>query len=240
MSDYFTYARRSGQPANEERRNAPLPPAPGPGPQTPGPQTPGGRRLGTPSSLEGLRAPSSIRIRRLPSGLNTPRPGTQDGAPPSAQADAAVQGRRRSSSEPQRYGNTLAPPGMDISRQRTHDMPTITEGQTTSLGPQPPISESSQSFHEAAETPPRTPSINIEDSTTPAERVITGASAMHDAGNAARSNRGLRRFRTAGSNIPRNENPAANEYRSDVVDLLDLVGMYRLLMGIFRSDTNAA
>jgi hypothetical protein len=151
-----------------------------------------------------------------------------------------VQGRRRSSSEPQRYGNTLAPPGTDLSRQRTHDMPTITEGQATTPGPRHAASESSQSFHEAAESPPRTPSINIEDSTTPAERVITGASAMHEAGNAARSNRGLHRFRTAGSNMPRNENPAANEYRSDVVDLLDLVGMYRLLTGVFRSVTNAA
>ena len=222
MGDYFNYARGSGQPADQERRNAPLPPAPGP--QTPAPQTPGGRRPGNPTSLEGLRAPSSIRIRRLPSALNTPRPGTQGGAPPPAQTDGAAQGRRRSSSEPQRYGNTLAPPGVDLTRQRTSDMPTITEGQATAPGPAPPASESSLSFHEAAETPPRTPSINIENTTTPAERVITGASAMHEAGNAARSNRGLQRFRTSGSNMPRNENPAANEYRSDVVDLLDLVG----------------
>jgi hypothetical protein len=48
---------------------------------------------------------------------------------------------------------------------------------------------------------------------------------MNEAGNAARANRGLQRFRTGGSNMPRNENPAADEYRSDVVDLLDLVGM---------------
>jgi hypothetical protein len=48
---------------------------------------------------------------------------------------------------------------------------------------------------------------------------------MHEAGNAARSNRGLQRFRTGGSAMPRNERPQANEYRSDVVDLLDLVGM---------------
>jgi hypothetical protein len=104
-------------------------------------------------------------------------------------------------------------------------MPTITEGQTTASGPQPAASESSQDYHEASETPPRTPSLNIEDATTPAGRVITGAPAMTEAGNAARANRGLERFRTGGSNMPRNERPAADEYRSDVVDLLDLVGM---------------
>ena len=104
-------------------------------------------------------------------------------------------------------------------------MPTITEGQATSPGPRAAASESSQDFQDASETPPRTPSINIEDATTPAGRVLTGASAMTDAGNAARENRGLARFRTTGSNMPRNERPTADEYRSDVVDLLDLVGM---------------
>lgn len=214
-SDYFNSARR-GAPADSDRRNAPLPSAP--------PQTPGGRRL-APASLEGLRAPSSIRIRRLPSAQNVQRTGTQAGAPAASQPDTAATGRRRSSSEPQRYGQTLAPPGVDLARQRTHDMPTITEGQTTGSRPQPTASESSQDYHEAPETPPRTPSLNIEDVSTPAARVITGASAMNEAGNAARANRGLQRFRTSGSNMPRNENPGANEYRSDVVDLLDLVGM---------------
>ena len=218
--DYFNNTRGSGQPADADRRNAPLP-------STPGPQTPGGRRPGGPVSLEGLRAPSSIRIRRLPSAQNVQRPGTQGGAPATAQADTAVTGRRRSSSEPQRYGQTLAPPGIDLARQRTHDMPTITEGQTSSSYPQPAPSESSQDYHEAPETPPRTPSLNIEDATSPAGRVITGASAMTEAGNAARANRGLQRFHTGGSNMRRNENPAANEYRSDVVDLLDLVGMWK-------------
>ena len=217
-NDYFGYQRRRNPV--EDSRNRPLPAVP---PQTPGAQTPGGRQLGGATSLEGLRAPSSIRIRRLPSGLSTPRPGTgQAGTTSVPQQDSTATGRRRSSSEPQRYGQTLAPPGMDLARQRTYDMPTITEGQTSTPGLQ--ASESSQDYHEALETP-RPPSINIEDATTPAERVVTGASAMHEAGNAARTNRGLQRFRTGGSAMPRNEYPAANEYRSDVVDLLDLVGM---------------
>ena len=237
--DYFSYARRRGNnPVTQDRLNAPLPPTQQtPGPQTPGPQTPGapgtpgGRRLGGPPSLEGLRAPSSIRIRRLPSGLGTPRPGTQQGPQSAVQADTAVTGRRRSSSEPQRYGSTLAPPGVDMSRQRTHEMPTLRE---ETPGVQQAPSGSSQSFHDATEAPqpetprPYTPSINIDDTTDPAERVVTGASAMQDAGNAAREHRGLRRFRTASSAAPRNETPAADEYGSDVVDLLDLVGMLNL------------
>ena len=101
-------------------------------------------------------------------------------------------------------------------------MPTVRE---EAPGARYAPSESTQSFHEAAETPqPGTPSINIDD-TSPAERVITGASTLQDAGNAARANRGLARFRTGGSAMPRNEVTAADEYNSDVVDLLDLVGM---------------
>lgn len=229
--DYFSYNRRRGNSASDQRRNAPLPPTPAP--QTPGVQAQagqpqGGRTLGGPASLESLRAPSSIRIRRLPSGLSSPRPetqhGPQQGAPPASQ-EGTTTGRRRSSSEPQRFGSTLAPPQMDLSRQRTAEMPTITEGQSPTPGPQP--TDSSQSFYEAAETPrPQTPSINIDESGSPAERVMTGASAMQEAGNAARSNRGLQRFRTGGSAMPRNENPSADEYQSDVVDLLDLVGKF--------------
>lgn len=86
-----------------------------------------------------------------------------------------------------------------------------------------PASESSQSYHEAAETPP----VDDIDADTagPADRVLSGASALQEAGNAARSNRGLQRFRTAASGISRNEQPTNDEYHSDVVDLLDLVGM---------------
>lgn len=109
-------------------------------------------------------------------------------------------------------------------------MPTLSE---ETAGPQYGSSRSSQSFHEAAETPqlqtpqPPTPSINIDDTTYPADRIMTSASAMYEAGNAAREHRGLRRFRTAGSSALRNETPAADEYGSDVVDYLDLVGMLK-------------
>jgi hypothetical protein len=104
-------------------------------------------------------------------------------------------------------------------------MPTITEG-VTSARRAP--SESSQSYHDVAEGPgtPGTLSINGTETGDPAERVVTGASAMAEAGNAARENRGLRRFRTTASAAPgRNERPTADEYNSDVVDLLDLIGM---------------
>ena len=220
--DYFNYARRRDQ-VTQDRLNAPLPPIQQtPGPPTPGPQTPGSRPLGGQGSLEGLRAPSSIRIRRLPSGLATPRPNSQQTGQAPSQPDTAVTGRRRSQSDPHRYGTTLAPPNMDLSRQRTHEMPTVRE---ETPGARYAPSESSQSYHEAEETPrPETPSINIEGTGSPAERVITGASYLQEAGNAARANRGLQRFRTGGSAMPRNEIPAADEYNSDVVDLLDLVG----------------
>ncbi|KAK3706496.1 hypothetical protein LTR37_012706 [Vermiconidia calcicola] len=224
--DYFDFARRGNNQVTQDRLSAPLPHAPSaraPSPQTPGPQTPGRRPLSGAGSFENLRTPSSIRIRRIPSQTQL-RPGTQESDRPIIQADTAVTGRRRSSSEPQRYGGTLAPPGMDISRQRTHEMPTITEGVSSYRAPS---SRSSQSFHEAAETPePGTPwslSANVHDSASPAERVITGASAMTDAANAARTNRGLKRFRTAGAPMQRYEQPTDNEYGSDVVDLLDLV-----------------
>lgn len=230
--DYFS--RRRGNSVTQDRLNAPLPPiaqTPGVDGQGQGPPpvqpraVPGRRGLNGVGSLESMRAPSSIRIRRLPSGMSTPRPGTQ----PSEQTgtvteqDFATGGRRRSTSEPQHYGASLAPPEMDLSRQRTQEMPTITEGVQAA---RPPRSEDSQSFHEVGETPytPGPASTNASDNGEPASRVLTGASAMADAGNAARANRGLRRFRTAASSAPRNEQPAADEYDSDVVDLLDLVG----------------
>ena len=220
--DYFNYARRRNGPVSQDRLDAPLPPTgETPGPQTPGPQTPGGRQPGGPPSLESLRQPSSIRIRRLPSGFNTPRPGSQQADQTSSQRDLGLTGRRRSQSDPHRYGANLAPPALDISRQRTHEMPTLTE---ETPGARHAPSESTQDWYEAQETPrPQTPAIEMDDG-SPAERVITGASNMQDAGNAARANRGLQRFRTGGSAMPRDA-PAADEYNSDVVDLLDLVGM---------------
>jgi hypothetical protein len=220
--DYFSQNRRRGNSVTQDRLNAPLPPTA----QTPGAQAGQGqpsRPVRPGPSYESLRAPSSIRIRRMPSGAVTPRPESQQSSHATAEQDFAQPGRRRSTSEPQRYGPTLAPPGTELSRQRTVDMPTISEGVTT--GQNVP-SESSQSYHEAAEgpTPPVTPSIN--ETGSPAERIMTGASAVAEAGDAARANRGLRRFRTTASSAPRNEMPAADEYNSDVVDLLDLVGMY--------------
>ena len=113
------------------------------------------------------------------------------------------------------------------------EMPTITEGQQTASrrNPNQAGSDSSQEYHEAREDPRPlpTPSINGEDGVTPGEpasRVVSGASAMHSAGDAARRNRGLRRFRSGTSSVMRNEQPAADEYNSDMVDLLDLVGMH--------------
>ena len=105
-------------------------------------------------------------------------------------------------------------------------MPTITEGMTA--GGYAP-SELSQDYHEADEVQrpitPGTPSINFSDNGDPVERIVTSASQVNNAGNAARANRGLRRHRTATSTAPRNERYSAQEYDSDFVDLLDLVGM---------------
>lgn len=229
--DYFSHDRRRGNSVTQDRLNAPLPPVA----QTPGadgpPQVqpravPGRRGLAGAGSFESLRAPSSIRIRRLPSGNAVPRPGTQpsDQAGGVTEQDFATGGRRRSTSEPQRYGANLAPPETDLARQRTQqEMPTITEGVQSSR-PQP--SEDSMSFHEAPDRPytPGPASTNASEAGEPASRIMTSASAMADAGNAARANRGLRRFRTTASSAPRNEQVAADEYESDVVDLLDLVG----------------
>ena len=187
--------------------------------------------------MESMRAPSSIRIRRLPSALNQPtlRTTTQETAP----ATGTTSGRRRSSSDPHRYGGNLAPPGMDLARQRTAEesrMPTLTEESNLARGQraQDGGSGSSQYYEDAysqqenSEIPrPDTPSTQHESpvATPPASRVVTGASAMQNAGYAARANRGLQRHRTAASV---RYQPAADEYNTDVVDLLDLVGMYLL------------
>ena len=229
--DYFSQARRRNNSLTQDRLNAPLPPTvPTPGGGQARPQRP----INPAGSYESLRAPSSIRIRRIPSGQipQLARPTSQQAQEAvQAVADNTTTGRRRSTSEPQRYGTNLAPPAMDLSRQRTQGdaqspMPTVTEGVAT--GPRGVRSES-QDFVTPMRTPrpetPETPSVYADDTSDPAERIMTGASAMHSAGNAARANRGLSRFRTGGSAM-RNESPAADEYGSDVVDYLDLVGMY--------------
>ena len=104
-------------------------------------------------------------------------------------------------------------------------MATITEGVRSG---RPPQSDDGQQFYEANEVPytPGPASTNASESGEPADRILTGASAMTGAGDAARANRGLSRFRTGGSSMRRNERRAPDEYDSDVIDLLDLVGMY--------------
>lgn len=227
-SDYFSFQRRRNNSLTRDRLNAPLP--------QPQQQTPVRRRpLAEAGSMEDLRRnpASSIRIRRLPSG-NVPQQARPASSGTPMEGDTAVTGRRRSSSEPQRYMGGLAPPGTDLSRQRTAEpsghMPTITEGQQTQQRPAPSQS-SGGSFYEAAETPfpdtpvPPTPGVDEYDAAThgPASRVATGASAMDKAGNAARQNRGLKKIRTTNSMRDRDAH-ARGEYTSDVVDLLDLVG----------------
>lgn len=228
MADYFNYQRRQNNSLTRDRLNAPLPPV----------QTPGGRRhpLAEAGSMENLRRnpASSIRIRRLPSGNNLSQQSRPTSSATPIEEDTAVTGRRRSSLEPQRYSGGLAPPALDLARQRTAEpsgqsghMPTITEGQQSQQRPAPSNS-SGGSYHEAVETPMPdptpvrpTPGIDEYDAATsaPASRVTTGASAMNSAGNAARENRGLKRIRTNAEKAR-----ARGEYDSEVVDLLDLVG----------------
>lgn len=226
MADYFSFNRRRNNSDTRDRLNAP---------QAPPPQTPGPRRpLAEAGSLENLRRnpASSIRIRRLPSG-NVPQQARPASATTPMEEDTAVTGRRRSSSEPQRYLGGLQPPETEISRQRTAEpsshMPTITEGQQSQQRPRPGQYPAG-SYREPAETPfpdasvPPTPGVDEHDMATsgPASRVSTGASAMNKAGNAARQNRGLRKVKTNASMRDRN---SRSEYNSDVVDFLDLVGM---------------
>lgn len=233
MADYFSFQRRRNNSVTQDRLNAPLPPV----------QTPGGRRqpLAEAGSMENLRRnpASSIRIRRLPSGNQVPQQPRPNTATTPAAEDTSIAGRRRSSSEPQRYAaGALAPPSTDLARQSTAEpaehMPTITEGQQTQQRTQ--LNQSTPgSYHEAVETPfpetpgvPPTPGVDEYDAATggSASRVTTGASAMDRAGNAARQNRGLRKVRTNASMRNDRDAHARGEYSSDVVDLLDLVGMF--------------
>lgn len=105
-------------------------------------------------------------------------------------------------------------------------MGTITEGQRVPQNQETP-------FYDAQQTPrPFTPSINIP---TPGEtpgvdRMMNGVPAVENAGVAAQRNRGLRRYRTnTGPNMGPSRGhgsgrPDADEYDTDVVDLLDLIG----------------
>ena len=231
MADYFNYNRRRGNSLTQDRLNAPLPPGPE------------GRPLSNRPSRESMgRNPSSIRIRRLPSS-NAPRPISQasEDSGDHDYVDAVTTGRRRSTSAPQRPSN-LAPPENDLSRQRTADpyMTTITEG-TPMVNQGSPMGYDAHqqgglrpSTREAAENPqmetPMTPSINVQTpGADPVSRITTGASAMHSAGNAAKANRGLRRYRSTAL-LPTKEQQAntqsQDEYNSDVVDLLNLVGKF--------------
>lgn len=100
-------------------------------------------------------------------------------------------------------------------------MMTLTEAEEPGQRrPQGPRTEQSQYF-EAMETPPPEDYAGTEGA--PSSRVLSAAPAMHSAGNAARANRGLNRTHTT---TTRHEYPQEDEYESEVVDLLDLVGMY--------------
>lgn len=145
--------------------------------------------------------------------------------------DAAVTGRRRSFSAPQRYRESLAPPGTDLSRQRTAEphMRTINEGQAL------PQAQDRTPYYESQETPrPYTPSINIQTpgETPQAERMAQGAPVVANAGEAARRNRGLRRFRSSTQGY-RHQHMGDDEYDADVVDLLDLVGKSEALLDLY-------
>ena len=214
MADYFGQAgrRRRGNTVGQDRSTT---------------LTQGRRQLRPASSYASLRQPSSIRIRRLPSSTQVnqqhPRPLSQaSGDDGVAIQDPAVEGRRRSSSAPQRYV-----PGQqtdsDLARQQTADaqpyMRTIAEGTALEITP---------NVDGEAETPrPLTPSIGVP---TPAAetptvtRIQSNASAMNSAGNAALRNRGLRRFRSGTVGMhPDSRQSNHTEYDSDVVDLLDLI-----------------
>lgn len=207
------------------------------------PNRPRGARYtpGAPS-FESLRAPSNIRIRRLPSSNLVPtsqqrtgnlqRPATQEAATtPRPDDDEELPGRRRSSSAPQRPNYDMLM-GNDLNRQRTVDgarMPAIREGES--------ITPHGASMHPGFPGPhagsrPVTPGINAQDmaaATPPPERLGPGGTAMHSAGHAAQRNRGfsLSRLRSnTSSTAPRfvdRPGSSQDEYESDVIDLLDLV-----------------
>ncbi|KXT16265.1 hypothetical protein AC579_475 [Pseudocercospora musae] len=225
--DYFSQGgRRRGNSASQQD-----PPNP--------PQTPGARNIPGAPSFETLRAPSNIRIRRLPSNTTVllSRPTSQAPSDSNAQeGDDAVTGRRRSLSAPQRPSSHVLSQSTDLSRQRTLEggagqLSTITEGaQATPRGgamrpAYPNIPEGSRAT---------TPGIDARDmaTRTPSpERLGAGGAAMHSAGHAAQRSRGfgLSRFRSNTSTAQRPDSRYSQrmqedtEYEADVIDLLDLV-----------------
>lgn len=203
------------------------------------PPTPGARHVVGAPSYESLRAPSNIRIRRLPSNTTTilPRPISQQGNRiDEDENEESATSRRRSLSAPQRpASNVLSQAGSDLSRQRTVDggggghMSTIAEGRQLSQ-------HGSMHAHFAGSGTPSgagTPRINARDmaTRTPSpERLGPSGAAMHSAGHAAQRSRGLDRLGRWRSNASmRQERPGSgafpqgDEYEPDVIDLLDLV-----------------
>ncbi|GIZ46612.1 hypothetical protein CKM354_000973200 [Cercospora kikuchii] len=227
--DYFSSgSRRGGNPPN--RSNVPS-------------QSQGARHVAGAPSFESLRAPSNIRIRRLPSYGSRPTSQIRDhtgSRPTSIQEgdeieDDTVAGRRRSFSAPQRPPSNILSDAAELSRQRTmdpgHHMSTIREDQQAT-GSSYRTAPRTDGIREV-DSGPTTPGINVRDmatrSPTP-DRLNPGtATAMRSAGNAAQRSRGvgLSRFRSNtslafGADQPTSHYPE-EEYEADVIDLLDLV-----------------
>ncbi|KAF2161218.1 hypothetical protein M409DRAFT_59223 [Zasmidium cellare ATCC 36951] len=233
--DYFNYG--SGRPGGNNAGNQP---------QDQSNRPRGARYIAGAPSFESLRAPSNIRIRRLPSSNAVPgqqrtgnlqRPATQEAAttPRPDDEEDELPGRRRSSSAPQRPNYDMLMRN-DLARQRTTDaaapshMPAIREGE--SVTPHGAAMHPGFPGANAGSRPVTPAGINAQDmaaATPPPERLGPGGTAMHSAGNAAQRNRGfsLSRFRSnTSSTAPRIiERPGSqqDEYESDVIDLLDLV-----------------
>lgn len=177
-------------------------------------------------SRDNLRTPSSIRIRRLPSNTSVNRPlsGVSDSGSTEGRdfADSETVGRRRSTSAPQRPVLNEVDEHELLARQRTAEpfMPSIVEGQASSAQQARGIEPVRSREGDAPQ-----PFNNLQRSATTTSDA-GGAQAMNSAANAARTNRGLRRLRS-GALPPRQAELAADrEYDSDVVSLLDLVGMF--------------
>jgi len=214
--DYFTQQSAQRAPAAQNTQGNGAAPAPASG------AAPIRRRPVGQPSFESLRAPSNIRIRRLPSqiGAALSRPTTQDGNQRAAspEPDTTTAGRRRSMSAPQGYGGDVTPSGLDDSRLD---------------GPPPHMPAISESF-------PSSPNVNTTQSTQhgTARNSVAPSSTTHvaDAGAGSHSAAGygtqrsrapshLNRLRsnTSSTYFSRGDRPRHDEYDSDVIDLLDLI-----------------
>jgi len=96
-------------------------------------------------------------------------------------------------------------------------MPPIVEGQATAAQQARGVAPYSDGMGD-----PR-PQAPVNLATPGAESDAGNAQALNSAANAARSNRGLRRFRS-GALPPRQQLQSDSEYGNDVVSLLDLIG----------------